>query len=859
MPASKKNRVSKHAQSAVPSPMIPVDNREAKLNKIFIDCVSQFRSHQDSEKSFFELFPSFLERYRGASGASGLALYRTSPTEAALIASDGFEGAARLQNAMSDAARFQDILTGKKIHYWNEGELQSLPPQKRNGRSGTGLVAVHIPVLKDGQLFAALEMIHVDSLIAGTLRKREYNILCDQLSLLADTCADRSAKLLQKIPYRSIVEHASDGMTVVKNGKFIFTNTAFASIFGYSSEHELIGKPIATIVAKEDKFRVTERSKMREDGTQVPSRYEYRGLKKNGEIIDIEVVATLFSLNHDTVSLAIHRDVTLRKNREYELQESEQMFRNIIDGILTVGDALVVTDLEGKVLRVNDEFERMTGLQKESAIGQGFPYAWLIEDEMARYMIWISTLREKRSLRDFDIHWKNTSGNIISVSINTTLLNNAFGHPVAMMNMARDITSRKRLEEENRLQLERLRVLYELSRTLTSLLQIEEICEEVMRYLRQVLSFDAFFIDLYNESDNTVNSAVNYDTVSNEFQRVPPVSVHAPLKSSSGDAKVIESRRPFVEHRLPDDQLPPTFPFGDTARRSLSRIFTPMFSKDKIIGILSIQSYAAFQYDDTHVRLLESFANLAAIALEKAQLYQETISTSRQLQSRNKELDDFTYVVSHDLKEPLITVEGYSKILAKEYGPSLKGAGEEYVDLIIQSCVRMKSLVDDLLVLSRVSRLTEVTEEISLKTIVTEVMDDLKFSLQEKMIDVILPDRYPTYRCNATQLKLVFRNLISNAIKFTSNDKPRIAIKITEDKNEIHCSVEDNGLGIDKKYFDKIFVIFQRLHPQEAYEGSGAGLAIVKKIVELYHGKIWLESEVGKGSTFHFSLPKYHS
>ena len=279
-----------------------------------------------------------------------------------------------------------------------------------------------------------------------------------------------------------------------------------------------------------------------------------------------------------------------------------------------------------------------------------------------------------------------------------------------------------------------------------------------------------------------------------------------------------------------------------------------MFSREKTIGVLSMQSYTANQYKESHIRLLESFANLAAIALEKAKLYEETISKSIQLQNRNKELDDFTYVVSHDLKEPLITVEGYSRVLLKDHVHEKNSAASEYIQSIIQSCSRMKGLIDDLLVLSRVSRFSELTEMVSLNEVLTEVLDDLKFSLQEKHVTLELPAQSSSYQCNSTQIKLVLRNLISNAIKFNKNSSPFIKIAFEESEKRILCSIQDNGIGIDKRFFDKIFVIFQRLNPE--YEGSGAGLAIVKKIIELYQGQIWLESEIGKGTTFYFSLPK---
>jgi PAS domain S-box-containing protein len=723
------------------------------------------------------------------------------------------------------------------------------------GRSRlSDLTMVHIPVL------VRKEVVGVVEYIGATLREdpEYFALFCERVArhcvLLQEMAKGRSRATDNEPALQALIEVMTDGVSVVHDSKFVYVNDGFRKLFGYTSADELAGKSIRIIVAPEDRDRVMETSRNRFSGMKVPSRYEYKGVRKNGTVFDVEVVVSVLQYKGQPAVVAVHRDVTLHKAIEKELQQSEQMFRNVIDGVLTVGDALVITNLEGKVLQVNSEFERLTGIKKTDALGKEFPYEWLLDEEMSRYVLWIKELREKKSLRDFDIHWRHTDGKVISVSMNTTLLYNALGRPVAMMNMARDITGRKKLEEENRLQFDRLRVLYELSRTLTSLLRINEISDAVYRHLVQILSFDSFFIDLYDAATGSIRNIICYDTIHNVRVRIPSESVEASLEPGTGIAKVIAARESLLEFRKESDISLPEHPFGDTSRRAMSLLYIPMFSKDKIIGVLSIQSYTVNVYNESHVHLLESFANLAAIAFEKAKLYEETISKSLQLQNRNKELDDFTYVVSHDLKEPLITVEGYSRILLKEHIQEKNSAASEYIHSIIESCSRMKDLIDDLLVLSRVSRLSEMMETVSLNDVLNEVLDDLKFSLQEKHISISTPAQYPSYKCNPTQIKLVFRNLVSNALKFNKSENPFIKITMQESEKRILCSIQDNGVGIEKRFFDKIFVIFQRLNPE--YDGSGAGLAIVKKIIELYEGQIWLESEVGKGTTFYFSLPK---
>ena len=274
------------------------------------------------------------------------------------------------------------------------------------------------------------------------------------------------------------------------------------------------------------------------------------------------------------------------------------------------------------------------------------------------------------------------------------------------------------------------------------------------------------------------------------------------------------------------------------------------------MGIMSISSGRGEQYTEAQVRVLESVANLTAIALEKGSLYEETIRISLEIQQRNKELDDFTYVVSHDLKEPLISIEGFSRILQSDYSGVIQTEGREYLDSIVAASTRMKGLIDDLLMLSRMSRPMEAFRMVPMKGIIDEIKSDMEFTIRQKKIRMVVPDDLPSVFGNETQLKVLFRNLIGNALKFNDKMEPVVEIAFHNAENNSYLfSIRDNGIGIEPEFYEKIFVIFQRLHPREQYEGSGAGLAIVKKIIERHRGTIWVESEMGKGSTFFLTLP----
>jgi light-regulated signal transduction histidine kinase (bacteriophytochrome) len=242
--------------------------------------------------------------------------------------------------------------------------------------------------------------------------------------------------------------------------------------------------------------------------------------------------------------------------------------------------------------------------------------------------------------------------------------------------------------------------------------------------------------------------------------------------------------------------------------------------------------------------------------MEKAMLYEDTVNKAREIETRNKELDEFTYVVSHDLKEPLISIEGFSKILLKDYQHVVDQEGKEYLATVVQATAHMKYLIDDLLTLSRVGHVRESVELVSCGDVIKETLHDIQFTLRAKNVVVNVEPNIPQVRYNRTQLGMVFRNLISNAVKFNDKPQPTIDISYRDEGGHYVLSVRDNGIGIDERYYDRIFMIFQRLQRKEDYEGTGAGLTIVKKIVENHRGRIWVDSVVGEGATFSFTIPK---
>ena len=220
----------------------------------------------------------------------------------------------------------------------------------------------------------------------------------------------------------------------------------------------------------------------------------------------------------------------------------------------------------------------------------------------------------------------------------------------------------------------------------------------------------------------------------------------------------------------------------------------------------------------------------------------------------NAELQQFAYVASHDLQEPLRAVAGCVQILEQRMAGKLEGRDAELIRHAVEGCVRMQTLIEDLLTLSRVNSKARPPIETSFEDILKAALDNLSVPIRESGA-VITHDPLPTAAVEASQMVQVFQNLLGNAIKFRSQRAPAIHVGAARHEDGWRFSVRDNGIGIERQYFDRIFRVFQRLHTREEFPGSGIGLAVCEKIVGRHGGRIWLESEVNRGSTFYFSLP----
>ena len=263
------------------------------------------------------------------------------------------------------------------------------------------------------------------------------------------------------------------------------------------------------------------------------------------------------------------------------------------------------------------------------------------------------------------------------------------------------------------------------------------------------------------------------------------------------------------------------------------------------------------QSDLVEVNDVGKLLNDLVKGVEEAQV--KLVRAQKQLKTAQKEMDEYTHVISHDLKEPLRGIEAFSKFLVDDYRDKLDEEGRHRVDVIRNSALRMQQLINDLLKFSRLGQQRSPFTPVGLNAMLIHVRLNLQYAIDAKKVDLRV-DKLPTVMCDATAMTEVFHNLISNAIKYNDNPHPIVEIGSEEKLDAVTglvvyvIHVRDNGMGIKPEYYEKIFQIFQRLQRDD--EGTGIGLTIVKRVIEWHGGRVWVASEFGKGTTFYFTLPK---
>lgn len=421
------------------------------------------------------------------------------------------------------------------------------------------------------------------------------------------------------------------------------------------------------------------------------------------------------------------------------------------------------------------------------------------------------------------------------------------------------LIERSRAERERARYAERLEILREIDRTLIANEEPVATAEAVLERLRDLLGVPRAIVNLFDLAGGEVEWLA---AVGRRRMRLGP-GIRYPIRFA-GD---IEALRRGEAQVIDVDALPTD---ADSAALRASGVRTyvvvPMLSGGELLGSLSIGSERG-PFPDELMRIAQEVATQLAIALTQARLREQIRQQALQLEKRvdertqelaeaNRELEAFTYTVSHDLKAPLRGLSGFAHALEEDFADRLDDTGRRYVATIRESANRMGQLIDDLLRYARVERNAIERRPVALQPILDQVLAELAEEMEARGLTVTRELAVDEVLAEREGFREVLANFLSNAVKFSPHAGGTITIRSSREGEEAVISVADQGIGFDMKYHDRIFGIFERLHRQEQYPGTGVGLAIVRKVAERHHGRAWADSTPGRGSVFYFSLPR---
>ncbi len=711
---------------------------------------------------------------------------------------------------------------------------------------------------------------------------------------------------------RLLFESLKDGIMVVDlTGKVIEVNDVSTKLLGYSRD-ELIGIDSLSFVAEKDRERGIENAIKLISAKVADDYIDYSLMTlvtKNGREVEVEHSTALMrdSSGNPMAIIGISHDITERRQAEEAVRASEEKLRGIFD---TIPDGVTFTDMTGNILEVNEAAARMYGhSNKADLIGRNAIDFCPQEYRDKLILLGMQAIKDGHDINQVDYRIINEAGEMFDVELYAAALRDSSGNPVAWVNVSRDITERKRAEEALRESEERYRTLFESS--IDGVVVIDAETQNIAlanRTALEIFGFDpdagipqdinlldyvhpedreravtAIADDMFNKDTRQVKE---FRTITKDGREVW-ISALGVLLNYQGNLSALvtfrnvtdqhhaqqELRRSEEMLRLMFESTSDGIVITDPALTIIeTNTAAPRLlgyaSKEELIG----KSAIPFMSTDTesgselHTEFSVSqlrdpagnttgFIGICRDITERKRAEKKLKETMEDLARSNQELEQFAYVASHDLQEPLRMVSSYTQLLARRYKGKLEPDADEFIEFAVDGCNRMMGMIQALLVYSRVGTRGKDFEPVNCEDVFDKALSNLQVAIEEKGAEVT-HDPLPTVPGDDTQLLQLFQNLIGNAIKFCDEEQPRVHVSATEHDEDWLFSFSDNGIGIDPQFKERIFVIFQRLHGKGEYKGTGIGLAVCKRIVERHGGRIWVKSEPGKGATFCFTIPK---
>lgn len=611
--------------------------------------------------------------------------------------------------------------------------------------------------------------------------------------------------------FHRVAQTASDAiLTIDSRGSILFWNLAAEAMFGYSA-HEIVNKPLTMIMP--ERFRKAHKNRMQqprsaEESTIIGRIVELHGLRKDGSEFPLELSIATWETGEETFFTGIVRDITERKRAEESIKQQREFLNNIIESLTYPFYVLDASDYTIKMAN------SAAGLKSasESTTCYALTHRSKKPCEGTEHPCPVEEVKKTRKLVIVEhIHY-DEKGNAKNIEVHANPIFDNQGNVVQVIEYCLDITERRRAEEALRESEEKFRTLAEQSPNMIFInmegrvVYANKKCEDIVGYKRAEFyspDFD-FFTLIAPESKEKIRANFSQHM---KGQEVPPCEYTLTSKSGRKVAAILATKLIRYE--------------GGSA----------------ILGQVT---------DITERKRIEE---------EIQKLNKSLELRAKELAAANKELEAFSYSVSHDLRAPLRAIDGFSRALLEDYKDKLDQPGKDYLRRVRAATEHMGQLIDDLLKLSVMIRRQIKHEEIDFSQVVRSVAEDLQKAEPDRQVEFLIQEGVLGHG-DPSLLRGVLENLVGNAWKFTSkHPRAKIEFGTTEKKGEKVYFVRDDGAGFDMTYASKLFLPFQRLHSGAEFSGNGIGLTLVDRIVTRHGGRIWAEGEVEKGATFYFTLP----
>ncbi len=658
--------------------------------------------------------------------------------------------------------------------------------------------------------------------------------------------------------YRSLFYNNHAVMLLIdpEDGRIVDANPAAARFYGRSIE-ELKRMKITQINTL---WPEQVKEEMERARTEQRNHFFFKHRLADGSVRDVEVFSGPIPLGGRSILYSIVHDITERRRAEESLIAGQALYQTIFEA---AGTAMMIVEENNTILMVNNECKRVTGYSPQELIGT--PWTLYVAPESLDLMMNYHKLRRINPSAvpaQYETILINKAGERRVTLLNVRLIPNTDRSVVSLL----DVTELRRTETELKQRHRELAALYQISQQLLSLRSPQELAQKIIDVLEQTLEYSYCAVLLVDEpSGRLIPFALSAMRQGREF--------------FDEDKKYILSQGLKIGKGLTgwSAQHGRSVLLGDVSRdpRYLpvrqgirSELCVPLILEGRVLGVVNIESDRLNAYNENDQRLLESVAALFSVAIQNAELLEEVQKNAALLERRvaertaeltalNKELESFSYSVSHDLRAPLRAVTGFAEILLQRHGEKLDDKGRRYLENIFKAGQRMEQLINELLSYSRLGRAAVRRLPVPLADLLKEVAEALIPQLEALHGSLEWPPEMPTVSADPVLLRQVFLNLLDNAVKYAKPEvPPKIRISTEKKQGRIVIRVSDNGIGIAPEYHEKIFHIFQRLHSHDKIPGTGIGLATVKKATELMGGSVSVESKPDEGSTFIIELPE---